>query len=274
MKMFIVFLILIILNCRPENKTANLWPLLLVGSQSNVRQNTSTTTGTGSGTSTTTGTGSGTSTTPGGTSNGSTVVGTSPLSSAKDITAFAIQVPATSGVIIDSNISITLPYNTNLSSLIATFTTTGKSVKIGGVTQVSGSTVNNFTSNKIYTIYAEDSSAKNYNVFASSGSCTDLVRNGPETDTDCGGGICSGCATQKKCLVNSDCSSNICFSKNSIQQCVNTVSCTNGVKDGLETDVDCGGASCLQCAVGNSCSANSDCNSLNCVGSVCQPAQL
>ena len=65
MKMFIVFLILIILNCRPENKTANLWPLLLVGSQSNVRQNTSTTTGTGSGTSTTTGTGSGTSTTPG-----------------------------------------------------------------------------------------------------------------------------------------------------------------------------------------------------------------
>ena len=258
MKMFIVFLILIILNCRPENKTANLWPLLLVGSQSNVRQNTSTTTGTGSGTSTTTGTGSGTSTTPGGTSNGSTVVGTSPLSSAKDITAFAIQVPATSGVIIDSNISITLPYNTNLSSLIATFTTT----------------VNNFTSNKIYTIYAEDSSAKNYNVFASSGSCTDLVRNGPETDTDCGGGICSGCATQKKCLVNSDCSSNICFSKNSIQQCVNTVSCTNGVKDGLETDVDCGGASCLQCAVGNSCSANSDCNSLNCVGSVCQPAQL
>lgn len=264
--MFLVFLILFFLNCRPENKTANLWPLLLVGSQNNVTQNASTNTGTGTGTNT--------STTPVGVNNGSAVVGTSPLSSTKDITAFAIQVPATSGVIIDSNISITLPYNTNLSSLIATFTTTGKSVKIGGVTQVSGSTVNNFTSNKIYTIYAEDSSAKNYNVFASSGSCTDSVRNGPESDIDCGGGICTGCATQKKCSVNSDCSSNICFSKNSIQQCVNNASCTNSIKDGMETDVDCGGASCIQCAVGNSCVVNSDCNSLNCVVNVCQPAQL
>jgi hypothetical protein len=36
--------------------------------------------------------------------------------------------------------------------------------------------------------------------------CADTVADGNETDVDCGGGTCPGCAKGKKCLVNSDCS--------------------------------------------------------------------
>ncbi len=36
--------------------------------------------------------------------------------------------------------------------------------------------------------------------------CTDGVRNGAETDVDCGGGTCPACASGKACAVTSDCS--------------------------------------------------------------------
>jgi YVTN family beta-propeller protein len=41
--------------------------------------------------------------------------------------------------------------------------------------------------------------------------------------------------------------------------------CTDGVKNGKETDVDCGGPLCTQCAAGHACSMNSDCYSGMCV---------
>jgi hypothetical protein len=37
------------------------------------------------------------------------------------------------------------------------------------------------------------------------GQCTDGVKDGNETDVDCGGGSCPPCATGKKCAVNNDC---------------------------------------------------------------------
>jgi len=40
-------------------------------------------------------------------------------------------------------------------------------------------------------------------------SCTDGVKNGDETDVDCGGS-CSPCANGTNCLVNSDCQSGVC----------------------------------------------------------------
>jgi hypothetical protein len=41
--------------------------------------------------------------------------------------------------------------------------------------------------------------------------CTDLVKDGDETDTDCGGPTCAArCAMGQMCLVNADCSSNNC----------------------------------------------------------------
>ncbi len=56
--------------------------------------------------------------------------------------------------------------------------------------------------------------------------------------------------------------------------CVNTAcgDCINGTQDGDETDVDCGGASCDQCADGLGCASDADCQSDTCSGGVCAAA--
>ncbi|HLX69933.1 MAG TPA: hypothetical protein VKV04_09935 [Verrucomicrobiae bacterium] len=90
-------------------------------------------------------------------------------------------------------------------------------------------------------------------------SCSDGVKNGNETDVDCGGGTCSPCANGKVCVVNSDCTSGACT--NGVCT-VNT--CTNGIQDGQETDVDCGGPVCSKCVNGKKCVGNSDCLSGTC----------
>jgi formylglycine-generating enzyme required for sulfatase activity len=41
-------------------------------------------------------------------------------------------------------------------------------------------------------------------------SCDDGVKNGSETDVDCGGAVCHACNTGKTCTVNADCTSDIC----------------------------------------------------------------
>ena len=50
--------------------------------------------------------------------------------------------------------------------------------------------------------------------------------------------------------------------------------CANGVKDGVETDVDCGGqpSHCLRCGVGRVCVVDLDCLSHNCNGGTCGDA--
>ena len=40
--------------------------------------------------------------------------------------------------------------------------------------------------------------------------CTDSIKNGAETDTDCGGGTCGACAPTKACAVARDCTTNVC----------------------------------------------------------------
>ncbi len=68
------------------------------------------------------------------------------LSSAKAITAFSITSPAATGII-DENaktISVNVPYDTDVTILIATFTTTGASVTVNATPQISGTTANNF----------------------------------------------------------------------------------------------------------------------------------
>src|SRR5512143_212122 len=87
-----------------------------------------------------------------------------PLSSAKAITAFSFTSPAAAGVISGTSIAVTVPFGTDVTALVATFTTTGASVAVGGTTQVSGTTANNFTSPVIYTVTAADSSTANYTV--------------------------------------------------------------------------------------------------------------
>jgi len=90
-------------------------------------------------------------------------------SSQKDLTAFSFTnlVPAVSGTIdqVNQTISVTVPWATNLTTLVATFTNSPYSgVSIGGAPQTSGVTVNDFTAPKVYRVTAEDGTFKDYTV--------------------------------------------------------------------------------------------------------------
>ncbi|MDO8721122.1 MAG: ice-binding family protein [Syntrophales bacterium] len=62
-------------------------------------------------------------------------------------------------------IAVTMPFGTDVTGLIATFTTTGTPpVTVGGVNQISGTTPNNFTSSKAYIVTAADGTAATYTV--------------------------------------------------------------------------------------------------------------
>lgn len=48
--------------------------------------------------------------------------------------------------------------------------------------------------------------------------------------------------------------------------------CANMMKDGLETDIDCGGGICPKCAINKDCKDAGDCESNNCNSSgKCRP---
>ena len=59
-------------------------------------------------------------------------------------------------------ITLKVPSGTNVTALMATFTTTGASVAVGGTPQVSGTTANNFTNPVTYTVTAADASTQAY----------------------------------------------------------------------------------------------------------------
>ncbi len=61
-------------------------------------------------------------------------------------------------------ISLTIPYLASLSSLIASFVTTGSSVSISSVAQTNGSTSNDFTSSLIYQVTASNGTTQEYAV--------------------------------------------------------------------------------------------------------------
>ena len=82
--------------------------------------------------------------------------------SSKAILSYSIDNLA--GTITGNNIAVTLPFATNPSALVATFVTTGASVKVGNTTQVSGTTPNDFTNPVTYTVIAADGSTQDYTV--------------------------------------------------------------------------------------------------------------
>jgi hypothetical protein len=100
-----------------------------------------------------------------------TVTVTVALNSAKDITAFSFASLSATGSIDQSShtISVGVPYGTTLTNLIATFTTTGDSVKIGATNQASGTTPNNFTGPLIYRVVAGDGTFQDYTVTVNQG---------------------------------------------------------------------------------------------------------
>jgi hypothetical protein len=85
-------------------------------------------------------------------------------------------------------------------------------------------------------------------------SCSDAVKNGKETDIDCGG-LCPACAPGKACSGATDCRELVCQ-----ERVCQAASCSDGVKNGKETDLDCGGTECsTRCPAGQRCGNNNDC---------------
>jgi uncharacterized delta-60 repeat protein len=87
-------------------------------------------------------------------------------SSAKAITGFSLN--GCFGIINETNktIAVSMPLGTDLKTLVATFTTTGVSVKVGSTVLTSGQTVIDFsTTNPVtYTVTAADASTQDYTV--------------------------------------------------------------------------------------------------------------
>ncbi|MFZ5628733.1 MAG: hypothetical protein ACOY5B_06365 [Spirochaetota bacterium] len=82
--------------------------------------------------------------------------------SEKEITSFIIL--GQSGTIGSNTIAVTVPYGTNVTNLMPTFTIKGVSVNVGGVSQCCGPIANDFSTPKIYTVVAADGSTRNYTV--------------------------------------------------------------------------------------------------------------
>jgi len=95
-----------------------------------------------------------------------TVTITIALNPAKTITAFGFSNPAVTGSIDSASrtISVVVPFGTNVTALVATFTTTGADVTVNGTTQTSGTTANDFTNPVAYTVTAADTTKATYTV--------------------------------------------------------------------------------------------------------------
>jgi hypothetical protein len=139
-------------------------------------------------------------------------------------------------------------------------------------------------------------------------SCTDEVKNGNETDTDCGGDetpMCPRCALGEGCKVDGDCAENLLCAGGSFccpslcaglcQTCdpasgaclamdggtdprfanctcngsSGCAECHDGKQDFGETGVDCGGPVCPKCAEGMGCGDAGDCASCMCQAGTC-----
>jgi len=92
-------------------------------------------------------------------------------SSSKDITAFSFTAADNPGLaadvtatITDTNIAATVPADTDVTMLVASFTTTGKTVSVNGVNQLSGVTPNSFVAPLAYVVTAEDGSTQTFTV--------------------------------------------------------------------------------------------------------------
>src|SRR5207247_4597711 len=81
---------------------------------------------------------------------------------AKSIAAFSLVSISQTINEVECTISIIPPDGTNVTALVATFTTTGASVKIGTTVQLIGTTPNDFTNPVAYVVMAADGSTATY----------------------------------------------------------------------------------------------------------------
>lgn len=94
--------------------------------------------------------------------------------------------------------------------------------------------------------------------------CNDNMKDGQETDKDCGGPACGPCADGLKCNGNGDCIDKICNAGT-----CSMPTCMDNVQNGKETDKDCGGGVCKLCLPHQGCIVNSDCQGNSCNGQTC-----
>lgn len=94
--------------------------------------------------------------------------------------------------------------------------------------------------------------------------CSNGLRDGDESDVDCGGSCSLHCADGLRCGSKLDCVTGVC----SFGVC-QAASCTDGIRNGTETDLDCGGGCMQRCDEGLQCLVNSDCESDSCDVGLC-----
>lgn len=139
------------------------------------------------------------------------------LSSAKKITSFGVG--SVLGVIDEVNhvITVNLPNGSDVTALSAVFATTGSGIAIGGVAQLSGVTVNDFTSTKIYTVTAEDGTSQNYAV-------TINVLESNQIAPDASGDITLNNSASQAVIINPDQALNINIESGTIDPTINVSS--------------------------------------------------
>ena len=97
--------------------------------------------------------------------------------------------------------------------------------------------------------------------------CTDGLLNGDETDVDCGGPICLGCAEGQLCEGESDCDQ-LGHSQTCVSGRCYIPTCTDGLLNQNERDIDCGGV-CGPCPDGSNCLEGNDCAGGTCRSGYC-----
>ena len=94
--------------------------------------------------------------------------------------------------------------------------------------------------------------------------CHDRVRDGGESDVDCGGPCAAKCPAGRGCGGPSDCQTAGCDGG----KC-RAASCSDGIRDGIKSDADCGSINgCALCAAGKTCVNAMDCTSGTCSNAV------
>lgn len=83
------------------------------------------------------------------------------------------------------------------------------------------------------------------------------------SNSDCGG-ECAPCGAGSPCGKGEDCVSESCQNG----MCA-IPTCSDGARNGLETDIDCGGADCTPCPAGEDCALPKDCASKVCKKGTC-----
>ena len=97
--------------------------------------------------------------------------------------------------------------------------------------------------------------------------CVDGLKNGAESDVDCGG-ECNGCSMGQVCTIGDDCDSTVCVAGACAPE-----TCADNVYTEGEADTDCGGDVCAPCGAGEACQEAGDCLHGVCVDNICLAPQ-